>query len=105
MGLKDLFKKHKNNVVINNGEQIATIKVANGYEPNVIQLQKGIPTKLIFKRTNESACLAKVQSSSLAFNKELPLNQNIEITINTSKPGEYDYACGMNMFHGKVVIK
>ncbi|MBC6925276.1 cupredoxin domain-containing protein, partial [Ligilactobacillus salivarius] len=25
--------------------------------------------------------------------------------INTDKAGEYGFACGMNMFHGKVIIK
>ncbi|HAB49639.1 MAG TPA: copper-binding protein, partial [Lactobacillus sp.] len=27
------------------------------------------------------------------------------IKIDTHKVGEFNYACGMNMFHGKVVVK
>lgn len=106
MNLRNLFAKHRNNVVIKDNEQIATIKVTNnGYEPQVTKLQKDIPAKLFFNRTNESMCLAQVQSQVLSFQKDLPLQQDVVIPIKTNQAGEFDYACGMNMFHGKVMIK
>ncbi len=106
MNLRNLFAKHRNNVVIKDNEQIATIKVTNnGYEPQVTKLQKDIPAKLVFNRTNESMCLAQVQSQALSFQKDLPLQQDVVIPIKTNQVGEFDYTCGMNMFHGKVMIK
>ncbi|EDO0817667.1 cupredoxin domain-containing protein, partial [Listeria monocytogenes] len=32
-------------------------------------------------------------------------NQDVSILIDTSKSGEFIYSCGMNMFHGKIIIK
>lgn len=81
------------------------ISVANGYQPSTVEVKKGVPTRLVFNRTNSSACLAKVQSKELAFDKDLPLNKDVAVEINTDQPGEYDFACGMGMFHGKVVVK
>lgn len=104
MGLKNLFHK-KNQVTMENGKQVAKVNVANGYEPAIVEFKQGIPAKIIFNRSNNSSCLARVQSDELQFSTELPLNQNIEVSINTDQKGEFSYACGMNMFHGKVVIK
>ena len=38
-------------------------------------------------------------------NEQLPQNQLHQIEFDTSKAGEYEFACGMNMFHGKVIVK
>ena len=86
MGLKDLFHK-KNQATMKDGNQVIKVNVA------------------IFNRSNDSACLARVQSDEMQFNTDLPLNQDVEVAINTDQKGEFNYACGMNMFHGKVVIK
>lgn len=104
MRLKDLFHK-KIQATTKNGNQIVKVKVANGYEPEVVEFKQGTPAKIVFNRSNNSICLARVQSDEMQFNTELPLNQNVEISINTDQKGEFNYACGMNMFHGKVVIK
>lgn len=37
--------------------------------------------------------------------QDLPLNEPQEFDLDTSKAGEIDFACGMNMFKGKVVIE
>ena len=37
--------------------------------------------------------------------QDLPLNEPQEFELDTSKAGEVDFACGMNMFKGKVVIE
>ena len=62
-------------------------------------------TKLVFNRTNPSSCLTKVRSTDLNFEQDLPLNEDVTISIAPDKAGEYDYSCGMGMFHGKVVVK
>ena len=104
MGLKDLFHK-KNQATMKDGNQVIKVNVANGYEPEVVEFKQGTPAKIIFNRSNDSACLARVQSDEIQFNTDLPLNQDVEVAINTDQKGEFNYACGMNMFHGKVVIK
>ena len=71
----------------------------------LLSSNKGLQLKSFFNRSNDSACLARVQSDEMQFNTDLPLNQDVEVAINTDQKGEFNYACGMNMFHGKVVIK
>jgi len=49
--------------------------------------------------------LEQVVFEDFGINDFLPKNEKHSVTIDTSKAGEYDYACGMNMFHGKVIVK
>lgn len=86
-------------------EKLVKIDVKNGYEPQMVEVPKGITTKLVFNRTNPSSCLTKVRSTDLNFEQDLPLNEDVTISIAPDKAGEYDYSCGMGMFHGKVVVK
>ena len=86
-------------------EKLVKIDVKNGYEPQTVEIPKGITTKLVFNRTTPSSCLAKVGSTDLNFEQDLPLNEDVTISIAPDKAGEYDYSCGMGMFHGKVVVK
>jgi len=85
--------------------QKVNVKVAGGYDPEVVNLKKGIPAEITFTRTNAQGCLDVVHSKALNFETELPLNTAETIKIATDKAGEYDFSCGMDMFHGKVVIK
>lgn len=102
MNLKNFFNGKSNQNT--NGEQFIKIDVNRGYEPSEVTIKQGVPAKIVFHRTNDAMCLSKVQSQDLAFDKALPLNQDVEIPINTDQSGEFNFACGMNMFHGKVVI-
>jgi plastocyanin domain-containing protein len=86
-------------------EQIATITVDGGYVPNTVTLKQGVPATLQFDRKDPSACLEEVVFPDFGIHEKLPVGRRHTITIDTSKPGEYKYACGMNMFFGKVVVK
>ena len=79
--------------------------VEGGYSPEQIVLKKGVPAVLNFTRKDASGCLDHVVFSDFGINQELPQNQVEAITIDTSKSGEYQWACGMDMFHGKLIIK
>lgn len=87
------------------GQQKVKVEVNGGYSPSKIVLQKGVPAELDFYRKDPSSCLERVVFPEMGINEKLPQNQTYKIKIDTSKAGEYDFACGMNMFHGKVVIK
>ncbi len=97
-----LMKKEEEAVVVNNNS--VDIIVEGGYSPNVISIPKGKPTTLNFTRKDPSSCLEEVVLSDFKLRKYLPLNQKTSITITPQKVGEFDYACGMNMFHGKIIV-
>ncbi len=87
------------------GEQKAKVTVNGGYLPNTVVLRQGVPARLIFDRKDPSSCFSSVVFPDFGINQELPVNEEFSIDIDTSKVGEFDYACGMNMFHGKIVVK
>lgn len=81
------------------------ITVEGGYSPEVIAVPRGKPTTLNFMRTDPNSCLEEVVLSDFKIRKRLPLNQKVSVTITPQKVGEFGYACGMNMHHGKIVVK
>ncbi|HMS93029.1 MAG TPA: cupredoxin domain-containing protein [Candidatus Saccharibacteria bacterium] len=90
---------------MSNDMQEVTVTVSGGYTPNTVVLRQGVPAKIVFERKDPSGCFNEVVFPDFGVHEELPVGDKHPIAIDTSKPGEYTYACGMNMFHGKVVIK
>lgn len=81
------------------------ITVSGGYSPEVVSIPVGKTTRINFTRVDSSDCLSEVVMPDFRIKRELPLNQKVTIEITPEKPGEYPYACGMNMYHGKIVAK
>lgn len=96
-----LMKKGKEVAVSNSVD----ITVNGGYSPEVISVPKGKVTKLNFTRTDPTDCLEEVVLGDFKIRKHLPLNQKVTVEINPQKIGEFGYSCGMNMYHGKIVVR
>lgn len=88
-----------------NNQQSVTIEVNGGYKPGKVVLKKGIPATINFNRKDASSCLDSVVLSDFGIEKNLPLNKTVSVNLNPDKAGEYGFACGMNMFHGKIIVK
>lgn len=102
------FGKHEAKEVsadVADNMQSIDVEVNGGYSPEKVVLKKGVPAVLNFTRKDQSSCLDRVVFSDFGINQALPVNQKQEIKIDTSKAGEYQWACGMDMFHGKLIIK
>lgn len=81
------------------------IKVEGGYTPSVISIPKNQTTTLNFTRTDSSSCLEEVLLPDFKIRKYLPLNKKTSITITPKNTGTFEIVCGMNMFHGKIVVR
>ena len=81
------------------------IAVEGGYSPEVISIAKGKTTKLNFLRKDPSSCLEQVAISEFKVRRFLPLKKKITIELTPKKEGEFPFSCGMNMFHGKIIVK
>lgn len=90
---------------LTDNKQQVRVTVSGGYTPNTVVLQRGVPAQIVFDRQDPSGCFSQVVFPDFGISRELPMGQQHAIDIDTSQPGEYPYACGMNMFHGKVIIK
>ena len=98
-----LMKRDEEAVVVNSNS--VDIIVQGGYSPNVISIQQGKPTTLNFIRKDPSSCLEEVVIPEFKIRKYLPLNDKTPITVTPTKEGQYEISCGMNMFHGKILVK
>lgn len=97
-----LMKKEGAMVSVKNSVDII---VDGGYSPSTISIPQGKTTKINFFRKDSSSCLEEVVLSEFKIRKYLPLNQKVSIEITPKKEGVYPFSCGMNMFHGKIIVK
>ncbi|KRN58601.1 hypothetical protein IV45_GL001052 [Limosilactobacillus secaliphilus] len=98
-------KESTANAQVGQKGQAATVVVKGGYSPQTVVLKKGMPGKVNFQLKDSTACLSHVVFDDLGVDKDLTKKPQTTVQIPTDKAGEYDFACGMNMFHGKVVVK
>jgi len=85
--------------------QSIDIVVNGGYSPEHVVLKKGTPAVLNFTRKDASGCLDHVVFPEFGINQELPRGEKVAVKIDTEQAGEFSWACGMDMFHGKIVIQ
>ncbi len=97
------FLMKKENVVEATSDSV-DIMVDGGYTPEVISIPQGKITKLNFFRKDPSGCLEEVVLPDFKVKKYLPVNKTTAIEITPQKKGEFVYSCGMNMFHGKIIV-
>jgi plastocyanin domain-containing protein len=78
---------------------------ARGYTPNRVQATAGKPLTLVFTRTTDKGCGDKLVIASHDIQRDLPLNEPVEVTFTPKETGELTFTCGMGMYDGKVVVQ
>lgn len=79
-----------------------------GFEPGEVTIDHGHSTVLVFTRTSTSTCATDVHfilPDGTKIDEDLPLNTPVEIALAPDRPGRIDYACGMNMTKGTIVVR
>lgn len=102
------FGKHEQSTAIadvKTDTQSVDIEVNGGYSVETVILKQGVPAVLNFKRLDSSSCLDHVVFPEFGINRELPKGEVETIEIDTSQVGKFQWACGMDMFRGNVVIE
>ena len=87
---------------LSSGVQAISVAVTTVYAPNIIHLKAGIPAQITF--SSAQGCTSQVQSKALGFSEDLSAGPKV-VTIANPQAGTYDFACGMNMVHGKIVVE
>jgi plastocyanin domain-containing protein len=85
--------------------RIAITVTENGFEPATVTVPVGKPVTLVVTRTTTKTCATELVMAAEGINQPLPLGQPVEITFTPDKPGELDYACAMDMYTGKIIVK
>jgi len=75
-----------------------------GYDPPIAYAKPNTKTKLIFDAKELTGCNQQIQIPSLGVFSDLKKGENV-IEFTTGPSGSViDYACGMNMLKGKIVV-
>ncbi|MCL4200254.1 cupredoxin domain-containing protein [Patescibacteria group bacterium] len=81
-----------------------SILVEGGYKPSTVTIPYGAPATITFTRKDPNSCLEEIVLPDFKIKKFLPLNKQVTVTLSPTKRGTYDIHCGMNMYHGKIIV-
>jgi len=76
-----------------------------GYSPNVIRVKKGVKVELEIHNPLENSCLSTLSMPDFNINNVNLKVGTTTLTFTPSNMGEYTFSCGMNMFHGKIIVE
>ena len=100
-----LSKPKSKKAETHDGIQEVNIIVDGGYEPSRVVVNAGQRVRLNFLRRDKSSCLEQVVFPDFHIAQDLDFNQVTPIEFTPQKPGQYTFACGMNMFRGVVEVR
>ena len=87
------------------GYQEQMILVKGGYTPDVIVVQAGKPVRLNFVRQESASCSEMVLLPAFNKSANLPEGETVPLEFLPKEPGEYEFACQMGMFRGKLIVE
>lgn len=85
--------------------QEVRVTVKGGYSPDLIHVRQSVPLRILFDRQESGECTSRVVFPDFAVNRALPAYATTAVEFNPSKPGEFGFACGMNMVHGRLIVE
>ena len=88
------------------GVQVVQLAVTKeGFVPSRVTVKAGQPVKLVVTRKTEQTCATEIVMKDFGVKQDLPLEKPVTVSITPKKPGEYRYACGMDMIAGVLEAK
>jgi hypothetical protein len=82
--------------------QRVSIAVTDGYDPETIIIDAGVPSELSFSEGH--GCLGRVVFDALGIDVDLE-NGGAIVKLPALKPGTYGFRCGMDMVHGTLIAE
>ena len=91
--------------VTSGGYQEQMVLVKGGYTPDVIVVEVGKPVRLNFVRQEAASCSEMVLLPAFNKSAKLPEGQTVAVEFLPKERGEFEFACQMGMFRGKVIVE
>jgi plastocyanin domain-containing protein len=76
-----------------------------GFTPDRIEVARDAQVVLVFKRTTNETCATAVVFPALRIERELPLNQEVEVALPTGESRTLVFQCGMGMYRSQIVVR
>ena len=101
-----LFRKRAPAVAVSAGGVAAfTIRVEGGYSPNAIAVARGSRVLLTFDRQEDNPCSEEVVIPDFGIRADLPAFASTVVEFTANAAGTHQFACGMGMLRGSIVVK
>lgn len=95
-----------NNVTIEDGKQIVTIRAKGGYSPKVSEAKADMPTTLRIETRGTFDCSSVLALPSLDYQENLPPSGITEVELPPQKSGStFEGLCGMGMYQFEIAFK
>ena len=76
-----------------------------GFQPAQVQVAKDRPIRLTVTRKTNQTCATEIVFKEIDVKHDLPLDQAVTIDLPAQPGGTLNYACGMNMVKGSLVVQ
>jgi plastocyanin domain-containing protein len=87
------------------GSQRVRIEVKGGYTPARVLVESGRPVRLEFHRSETSGCTEEVVLPDFGIRTFLKPFAVTPVEFTPTRPGEYEFTCGMGMVRGRIVVE
>jgi len=91
--------------VVRGGMQQVDITVKGGYSPDQIRVKQGVPLRLVFDRQESGDCTSRLVIPDFGVNLALPAFGSAFVDLVPDTAGDFGFACGMNMIHGRLLVE
>ena len=89
-----------------NGVQTIKVVVSGGkYSPSLISVKKGKPVAITFTGGKNIGCGATIVFKSLNQKQTVSEGKSVTFKFTPSKVGTIKFACPMDMYQGKIIVK
>ena len=96
-------KAHSATQIGNVQEVMVTVK--GGYSPDLVRVRQGVPLRIVFDRQESGECTSRVVFPDFALNRSLSAHGQTTVELLPDRVGDFGFACGMNMIHGRLIVE
>lgn len=93
------------NPSVTDAQVVEIMVTSKGFEPSSVTVKNGKPVKLVVTRKTERTCATEIVMKDFGVNQPLPLEKPVTVVLTPKGPGQYRFACGMNMIAGTLKVQ
>jgi len=82
-----------------------TIQVGAAFTPASVTIPANQPVRLHFRRTDEATCADEIVLPELNMRKKIAANETVTFDLPAQQARTLNFACGMDMMKGTVVVQ
>jgi len=86
-------------------QEVQLVVTDAGFQPAEVAVAKDRPIRLTVTRKTNQTCATEIVFKEIDVKKDLPLDQAVTIDLPPQSSGTLNYACGMNMIKGALIVQ